>query len=322
MHSVLRTAARTLAVAALALTLVAPVVEAKVGGGSSMGSRGGRTYSAPPSTATAPKGATPMQRTDTAPSVGQTNPGSMAGAAAGQRRPGFGTGMMAGLLGAGVLGMLMGGGFFGGLSGLGSMLGLLMQVALIGGLIWLALRFFRRRSEPAMAAAGAGQAHGRSALGGMPGSMSGMMPGGGSARVAPEAPVQIGQSDYADFERALVEIQNAYGREDMNTLSHKATPEMVRYFGSDLEADRSKGLLNRVSDAKLLQGDLAEAWREGSAEYATVAMRFTVIDSTVERATGRVVAGDPSKPTQSVEHWTFRRDAGGPWLLSAIQQAG
>ncbi len=318
MHSVLRTTARSLAVAAMALVLVAPAVDAKVGGGSSMGSRGGRTFSAPPSTATAPKGATPMQRTDTSPSVGQTAPGSMAGAAAGQRRPGFGTGMMAGLLGAGILGMLMGGGFFGGLSGLGSMLGLLMQVALIGGLIWLALRFFRRRSEPAMATAGAGQTYGRSALGGMPGAV----PGGGSARVAPEAPVQIGPSDYAEFERALVEIQNAYGREDMNALSHKATPEMVRYFGSDLEADRSKGLVNRVSDAKLLQGDLAEAWREGAAEYATVAMRFTVVDSTVERATGRVVAGNPTEPTQSVEHWTFRREAGGAWLLSAIQQAG
>ena len=213
----------------------------------------------------------------------------------------------------------MGGGFFGGLSGLGSMLGLLMQVALIGGLIWLALRFFRRRSEPALATAGAGQAHGRSALGGMPGAVPG---GGGSAQAAPNLPVQIGPSDYADFERLLVEIQNAYGREDMNTLSHKATPEMVRYFGSDLEADRSKGVVNRVSGAKLLQGDLAEAWREGSAEYATVAMRFTVLDSTVDRATGRVVAGDATKPTQSVEHWTFRRDAGSPWLLSAIQQAG
>ena len=38
---------------------------------------------------------------------------------------------------------------------------------------------------------------------------------------------------------------------------------------------------------KLLQGDLAEAWREGDTEYATVAIKFALKDSMVERASGR-----------------------------------
>jgi predicted lipid-binding transport protein (Tim44 family) len=41
-----------------------------------------------------------------------------------------------------------------------------------------------------------------------------------------------------------------------------------------LAANASRGLINRVTDVKLLQGDLAEAWREGRTEHATVAMRF------------------------------------------------
>ena len=49
-------------------------------------------------------------------------------------------------------------------------------------------------------------------------------------------------------------------------------------------------------------------------------MRFSLRDITVERATNRIVAGDPARPTESTELWTFRRDRGGPWLLSAIQQ--
>jgi len=40
---------------------------------------------------------------------------------------------------------------------------------------------------------------------------------------------------------------------------------------------------------KLLQGDLAEAWREGSTDYATVAMKYALRDSMVERASGRPV---------------------------------
>jgi predicted lipid-binding transport protein (Tim44 family) len=97
---------------------------------------------------------------------------------------------------------------------------------------------------------------------------------------------------------------------------------MSRYFNEELEQRRQKGLVNRISGVKLLQGDLAEAWSEGVDEYATVAMRFSLIDVTQDRATGRIVSGDPTQPTQSTEVWTFRRPAGaGPdaWRLSAIQ---
>jgi predicted lipid-binding transport protein (Tim44 family) len=63
---------------------------------------------------------------------------------------------------------------------------------------------------------------------------------------------------------------------------------------------------------------LAEAWREGSVDYATVAMRFALIDSMVERASGRIVEG--GAPGEVTELWTFMRARGGDWLLSAIQQ--
>jgi predicted lipid-binding transport protein (Tim44 family) len=44
----------------------------------------------------------------------------------------------------------------------------------------------------------------------------------------------------------------------------------------------------------------------------------------VDRASGRVISGDPSRPTEATEFWTFRRDqrtANDGWQLSAIQQA-
>jgi predicted lipid-binding transport protein (Tim44 family) len=102
------------------------------------------------------------------------------------------------------------------------------------------------------------------------------------------------------------------------------TPEMLSYFAKDLSDNAKQGVRNEVSDVKLLQGDLSEAWREEGTEYATVAMRFSLVDATVDRATGQVVSGDPSRPTEATELWTFRRDdrarAEG-WQLSAIQQA-
>jgi len=309
--------ARAAGIVLTASTLVLGTVaaEARPGGGVSSGSRGGRTYSAPAPTPTAPRTAQPMQRTET-PNVGAPRPGPVPQAAQpGRFGGGFAGGLLTGLVGAGLLGALFGGGFFGGLSGLASLFGFLLQIGLILGLVWLALRLFRRRGpEPAFAGAGAPMA--RTGLGGAL--------GGGSPRPAPgpRDQVGIGPGDYAAFERALVEIQAAYGREDVAALARLATPEMVRYFGRDLEENRGRGVRNDVSGARLLQGDLAEAWREGSTDYATVGMRFSVVDVHVDRASGRVVDGDPTGPVEVTEVWTFRRDGGGPWILSAIQQAG
>ena len=122
------------------------------------------------------------------------------------------------------------------------------------------------------------------------------------------------------FERLLSETQAAYSNEDLNALRARVTPEMLSYFAEDLAQNTSRGVVNRVSDVKLLQGDLAEAWREGNTDYATAAMKFSHIDKMVDRATGRVVEGD-DHPQTATEVWTFRRERGGNWLLSAIQQA-
>ncbi|CAM3367386.1 MULTISPECIES: Tim44 domain-containing protein [Methylobacterium] len=312
-----RRTAAFLALAA-ALTVAAPVAEARPGGGGSFGSRGSRTYTAPSATPTAPGGGSTMQRSQTAPSPGMSNPGMQAPAAPGRR---FGGGFFAGLLGAGLLGALLGGGFFGGLGGLASMIGLLFQVGLVVLVVMLAVRFFRRRSEPA----GAGAPYARSTLDGGPnqgGPMGGQAPaaGGsfGGARPVQTRKVEVGPADYQAFERLLGDIQDAYTREDRVTLGNLATPEMAGYFDEELRNNAAQGVVNKITDVKLLQGDLAEAWGEDRTDYATVAMRYALKDVMVDRASGRVVKTEPAP--EAVELWTFQRQPGRGWVLSAIQQ--
>lgn len=64
---------------------------------------------------------------------------------------------MGGLLGAGLFGLLSGSGLFAGLTGLASVLGLLLEIALIGGAVWLVVNYFRQRSQLALARAPATQ---------------------------------------------------------------------------------------------------------------------------------------------------------------------
>ena len=101
------------------------------------------------------------------------------------------------------------------------------------------------------------------------------------------------------------------------------TPEMLSYFSKDLAEAARKGERNEISGVKLLQGDLSEAWQEAGSDYATVAMRYAIVDATIDRTSGRVVSGDRVAPQEVTEVWTFRRDDRDPaqgWQLSAIQQ--
>jgi len=277
-----------------------------------MGSRGSRTFSAPPTTTTAPGTAQPLNRTMTQPG----SPGVGAPATAGGgffNRPGMGMlgGLAAGFLGAGLLGMLFGGGMFSGLGGFSSILGLILQIGLIILVVRFAMSWWQRRHTPAYAGAGAGPTPGPQAN-----FRSGMGFGLGSGSAAP---LEIQPSDYEAFERLLGEVQAAWSHEDVTTLGRLATPEMVSYFAKDLEENKARNDINKVSDVKLLQGDLAEAWREGDTDYASVAMRFSLVDKTLERGTGRLVAGS-EQPTEATEVWTFARPRGSNWELSAIQQ--
>jgi predicted lipid-binding transport protein (Tim44 family) len=302
---------------AVPLAMAISSADARVGGGGSSGSRGSRTFSAPPSTTTAPGTAQPMNRTFTQPgSPGMAGPAA-AGAAKGGffNRPGMGMlgGLAAGFLGAGLLGMLFGGGMFSGLGGLSSIFGLILQIGLIIIVVRLAMSWWQRRHTPAAAFAGGpapGPAPAQNSF------RSGMGFGLGSGS---PAPLEILPADYEVFERLLSEIQAAWSNEDTAKLHTLATPEMVSYFSKDLEQNKAANDINKTSDVKLLQGDLAEAWREGETDYASVAMRFSLVDKTLERGTGRLISGSDT-PIEATEVWTFARQRGGNWELSAIQQ--
>lgn len=305
------------AVAAVALALAPAIAEAQRGGGGA-GSRGSRTYSAPPPTQTAPSTAQPLQRTQTAPTAPATaaRPGAPAAATPSPARSGFMGGLMGGLIGVGIAGMLFGGGLFGGLNGFAGFLGLLLQFLLIGGLVYLIVRLVRGARAPRPALAGLPQGMARTANAG-----PGPMPMGGGAAPAPSAEIGIGDQDYQAFERILQGVNDAWTRQDPEAMRRIATDEMVAAFGEDLGKLQAKGLRSEVTEVRLEQGDLAEAWREGRLDYATVAMRFSQIDVTRRIADGQIVRGDPTRRTEATEVWTFVRPAGGSWTLSAIQQA-
>jgi predicted lipid-binding transport protein (Tim44 family) len=335
---------------AVSLTAVDMAEARRAGGGSSFGSRGTRTFAAPPTTNTAPGAANGIQRSMT-PNTQQnaTRPATGAGQQAAQQRPGMFGGMFGGLLGGlalgGLFGMMMGNGF----GGVAGFMGMLLQILLIGGLAMLAFRFFARRQQQqaggpaARNSYNAGnngddrqQNHAYEApqqnQGGFKipkiGSLGGGAAGGGSGfndaprQAGPETDeIGITNRDLGQFEKLLTEVQGAYGDEDYAKLRSLTTPEAMSYLAEELGENATNGVKNEVKDVKLLQGDLSEAWRENGQEYATVALRYSSIDFLRDRNSGDVVDGDPNHETEAVEVWTFVRKPANDWKLSAIQSA-
>ena len=94
-------------------------------------------------------------------------------------------------------------------------------------------------------------------------------------------------------------------------------PPFSRYTSHNVPSEK---LLLQLGHISISSPPFSQQSNEGNVEYATVAMTFSLVDRTVDRATGRLVEGD-DQPIEVTELLTFMRAPGGSWLLSAIQQA-
>lgn len=319
----------------VAFTLVSvDYADARRGG--SFGSRGGRTWQAPAPTRTAPNQTGPVERTMT-PNPG-TNQVTRQQQTVGQQRPGLfnglGGSLMRGILIGGVIGMLLGYGF----GGLAGALGFVLQLLLFAFIASMVMGWLRSRREPAVAGGPGPAKDGSTSTGfdigrGMsreaaPGPQGGGCAGGfaipsvGQAKSTPvsEQEITMTQDDLDTFERRLGDVQRAFADEDHAALRRVSTPEMVSFFSEELADNAKRGVRNDVSGVRLVQADIAEAWREDDTDYATAAFEYESVDVMRDRQTGAIVEGD-DEPTATVELWTFVRRRGDDWKLSAIQEA-
>ena len=292
---------------------------------SSMGSRGSRTYSPVPGAQSVQRSLTP----DSGPSglngpAAPTAPGYGYGAGPGygygygqpsfaQRHP-FMTGVLGGLAGSWLGGLFFGHPSFayGGMGHAGGAFGSFLMLLVLFGVGWMVFRALRHGIQDF-------------ALMGRPGTYAAggfAMAGGGRP---PQTSLALSDGDFNAFADALNQIQTAWSNGDLAHLQRFVTPEMLSYFSEQLANNQSQGVQNRVHHVVLLRGEPREAWAEGVNEYATVYMRWSAVDYTVRldrRPTdpGFIVEGDPQRPVEAAEVWTFRRIQGGRWALSAIQQ--
>ena len=304
---------------------------ARAGRGGSFGSRGSRTYSAP-RTPTSPYPSSPgINNQGTSSTMG--TPGQAAPSTFG-RSP-FLTGLAGGLAG-GLLGSLLFGGSghaaAGGMAGGG--IGLL-DIALIGLLLYIAWRFLKRRRMQAVSAGSYRQ-------GGYSGSEREYTEPascfrGSQSDAAYQGSGEVGaglqqlrQFDPNFTEEGLKEtlqdgffrIQAAWMNRSLDGAEEMFTNEMAESFRGEFESMKQRGIVNRLENIAVRKVEITEAWQEMGMDYVTVLFTANLLDYTLDEATGQVVEGDKLTPVKFQELWTFCRDIGSSqWKLSAIHQA-
>jgi len=280
------TSRQLLALAGLALGILYffhDTAEARIGRGRSFGSKPSYQRSAPPP-AQQPAPARPAPTTQPGPGASPMGRG----------------GMLGGLLMGGLIGSLLFGGHAAGGPGL-------LDLLVIGGGVFLLLRFLRAR-RTAAAAAGAGGMTFEGAPGQAWG-QSGYTPGVEAAAVpAPALPPGFDADEFLKGARAIyARLQSAWDRRDLEDIRQFTSPEVFAEIQRQAAEDAETG----KTELLLVNPSIVEVREEDRQTVASVLYDVMMREP-----------GDP-RARQVRELWHFSREAGRPevfWVLEGIQQ--
>lgn len=295
---------------------------ARAGSGGSSGSRSSRSFSSPGMPSGPSAGSPGMSAPGRGPAPGMPT----------QPQGGFFSRnpLMAGMAG-GLAGGLLGGMLFGGsghaAAGPGAARGGigLLDIAIIGLLLFFAWRFFKRRRAVAFQGTDPSPAYAEPNHT-APSPVAYMASGEveeGYRRFQQTDPSFSQDALKATFEDIFFRVQAAWMNRTLAGVQGLLTPEMAVYFTGEFEAMRRQGRINRLENIAIRQVEPSEIWQETGRDYVTVLITANLLDYTVDEQTGQIVGGDKLNPLKFQEFWTFCRDLGSSeWQLTAINQPG
>lgn len=295
---------------------------ARAGGGKSSGNRGSRSSSAPAERTQQPAATAPQAGPQAGPQGFAPQPRSWMGGLMGGIT-GF---LIGGAIGSLLLGGFGGGGLFGGIG--------FLEILLIGGVLYFAFAYLRRRQQPTPASPyGYGAPQGDS-LSSWPSTAQASTP------MMPQAAVveddlsrglrHLQQMDSTFTPAGFAEtasgvffnVQEAWMVRDMSSVRTLLTPAMYDTFQQECERLRAAGRVNYLDHITIRSAQVTEAWQESGQDFVTVHLLASLMDYTIDENSKQVVEGSRTTPVTFEEYWTFVRPVGPQaWKLSAIQQA-
>lgn len=300
---------------------------ARAGGGRSSGSRGSRSYT-PPRSTPAPAPVSPSQGSRQYGAPAAPAPSPLGGG-------GFLRSMAGGIVGGMIGGMLFrslgfAGGGTGSTGGTGGGIGM-MDILLIGALLYGIYWFIKRRRNEATASAPAGTYY-RESSAPSAGQTALPLPAFDPSGLEDATAAGLGhirQMDPTFDERRFTDgcmdqfflIQGAWASRDLSGVRNILTDEMFGKLQEDAVQLKAKKQINRLENIAVRSVEITEIWQEGGEDFITVKFYANLLDYTIDEQTGQTLSGSRTEPVKFNEYWTFTRPVGDhPWKLSAIHQ--
>jgi predicted lipid-binding transport protein (Tim44 family) len=233
----------------------------------------------------------------------------------------------------GALGGLVGGLLFSslGLAGMGGLGGSgvgLIEIILIGGLLYFIYRFFKKRREAESAATayyqpGPAQPIERQTTYSPISQNQGYTESDVNAGIS-----HIRQMDPSFDENGFTnlctdyffKIQGTWANRDMSLVRGILTGEMFGILQGDAEKLKMEKKINKLDNIAVRSVEITEVWQEKGMDFITVRFLANLLDYTVSE-NGELLSGNRTDPVKFEEYWTFTRPVGNnPWQLTAINQ--
>jgi predicted lipid-binding transport protein (Tim44 family) len=248
---------------------------------------------------------------------------------AGQKKSGFGSGLMGGLIGGALGGMLLGSMFGMGGSGMG-----ILPMLLLGVVGYFLYRRFRARPS------------------------SGTPPGyqpplqnnnvfGGNSSSAPSAPsdctppppepvkssleegvelIRIGDPGFdPDYfvevaSDVFFKVQAGWMRRDISSYRQLLGDQLASEYEAQFAEMEAKGEINKLENISIRNVEVVSAGSENGEDFLTVLFTANLLDYTVDEKSGKLISGSMTEPVKFAEEWSWARPLGTQdWKLEGIK---
>ncbi|OQY43428.1 MAG: hypothetical protein B6240_12430 [Desulfobacteraceae bacterium 4572_87] len=260
-----------------------------------------------------------------------------------RRSSSFMRGLGGGLLGGAIGSMLFGGvghgaGMGGGGAGGGGGIGLL-EILIIGGLIYFLYRKFsgknRSKSKRSLfsspdtqSASGGGYADASAPPSRPPDMAPGNIPDMASGDPVVEELATVRHHDpgfdpesFKEFAQdVFFKVQAAWTRRDISVMKQYLGVQLLGEYEQHFADLKAKGQENRLENIAVRKVDIVDMGEMGGEPFVIIQFRANLLDYTVDEVTGNVIEGSSSEPVKFLERWAFSKSASSDWKLEGIQE--
>ncbi len=106
------------------------------------------------------------------------------------------------------------------------------------------------------------------------------------------------------------EMQRAWETQDWEPMRARLTDDLFSQMGRQLQELISRGQINRIERIAIMNVALKQFYQDDQNDNLVIRLTTRITDYTIDRATGKLVSGDPKREKFMTYEWTMIRSIG------------